>query len=156
MDLGEAQYLAITSLNEFGLIEQGWRFEWSRAKTSYGTVYYSCKLLQLSKPLTAIGTYEQVNDTVLHEIAHCLAGPEHRHDKVWWGIARLIGCDGTIYGTKGNIPGKYQYRCKKCGYTARFHRPLKHLHLRYHGACGKEGRFVRVTNLDYPIRNTEE
>jgi hypothetical protein len=35
-----------------------------------------------------------VRDTVLHEVAHALAGPQHGHDRVWRSIAVRIGCSG--------------------------------------------------------------
>ena len=43
-------------------------------------------------------TEENVKNTLLHEIAHALAGHEHNHDEVWKATARSIGCDGCRCG----------------------------------------------------------
>ena len=39
-----------------------------------------------------------MKNTLLHEIAHALAGHEHNHDEVWKATARSIGCDGCRCG----------------------------------------------------------
>ena len=61
----------------------------------------------LSRYHAVTGSPEQVTDTVLHEIAHALAGPGAGHGPAWKAIARRIGatprsgvhdCDGTVHG----------------------------------------------------------
>ena len=39
---------------------------------------------------------EEVKNTLLHEIAHALVGPGHRHNRVWRQKAREIGCDAKV------------------------------------------------------------
>ena len=36
----------------------------------------------------------EIEDTLLHEIAHALVGRRHHHDAVWRAKAREIGCTG--------------------------------------------------------------
>ena len=33
-----------------------------------------------------------MTDTILHEIAHAIAGPQHGHDAYWRRIAAALGC----------------------------------------------------------------
>ena len=40
-------------------------------------------------------TREQLLNTLLHEVAHALAGPKAKHSSVWKKIALGIGCDGA-------------------------------------------------------------
>ena len=35
---------------------------------------------------------EDIQDTILHEIAHAIVGPKHGHDKVWKVMASKLGC----------------------------------------------------------------
>ena len=92
MDLTEARRVATSLMARHGL--SGWRLVFDNAKTRAGVCRFDSKQIGLSRPL--IGLYEagQVTETVLHEIAHALAGPRHGHDRVWRVIARRIGCSG--------------------------------------------------------------
>ena len=40
---------------------------------------------------------DQINDTILHEIAHALVGPGNGHNLKWKKKAKEIGCTGKIY-----------------------------------------------------------
>ena len=63
---------------------------------------------------------EKVLDTLLHEIAHALAGPKARHGPVWKAIAKKLGatpracdtCDETVV-----MPGDWQAICGACNKT---------------------------------------
>ena len=68
-----------------------WQFRWDRAKTRLGLCDYQKKTIQLSKPLAASQDEQQIRDTLLHEIAHALAGPRAGHGKKWQAIAQKIG-----------------------------------------------------------------
>lgn len=113
----------------------GWTFKWSNARFQYGCCYISQKIIRISKPLVMLNPWEQTQDTVLHEIAHALAGPKHCHDEYWKKICVEIGAKPErCYGSEVNVPvAKYYAICKKCGkvYT-RNRKPLKR---RY--SCGK-------------------
>src|SRR5215467_3138637 len=37
----------------------------------------------------------ELTNTILHEIAHALVGPNHGHDEVWAAKAKEIGCDNV-------------------------------------------------------------
>lgn len=59
-----------------------------------------------------------VIDTLLHEIAHALAGPGHGHDNYWKGIAISLGAEPTACATDGSIetkPSDWAGDCRSCG-----------------------------------------
>jgi len=70
----------------------GWQFKWSTAHTLLGQCRYSSKTIFLSKSISAINSEEEVIDTILHEIAHALAGSGHGHDAVWKRYCVMVGC----------------------------------------------------------------
>lgn len=40
---------------------------------------------------------ECIKDTVLHEIAHAIAGGKHHHDNVWVACCNKIGCEPSRF-----------------------------------------------------------
>lgn len=88
MDLHEAQTMAKE------LVEQhldGWTFSWNRRKRAFGLCNYTTHEIQLSVILTAGETQEATRQTILHEIAHALAGPHAKHGPQWKAVARRLG-----------------------------------------------------------------
>lgn len=92
MNLYAARDLAVSLLRQHGLHE--WTFRFDHARRRFGACRYAQKAITLSRHLTFLNGDEQVRDTILHEIAHALAGPRHGHDAVWRATARRIGCSG--------------------------------------------------------------
>jgi predicted SprT family Zn-dependent metalloprotease len=92
VDLTEARALATGLMSQHGLA--GWELVFDDAKTRAGVCRHDRRQIGLSRPLTALHGADQVTDTVLHEIAHALAGPKHGHDQAWRRIAVRIGCSG--------------------------------------------------------------
>lgn len=92
MDLRDAYALAEHLLEEHGL--RGWRVEYDAAKNRAGVCRYSTRVLGLSAPLTALHDEDEVRDTILHEVAHALAGAAHGHGAEWRRVATRIGCSG--------------------------------------------------------------
>ncbi|WP_306213801.1 SprT family zinc-dependent metalloprotease [Actinoplanes sp. RD1] len=93
MDLTSARELAYGLMARHRLT--GWRLVFDNARTRAGVCRSDRKEIGLSRVLTELYPEEQVRDTVLHEIAHALAGPKHGHDRVWRATAQRIGCSGT-------------------------------------------------------------
>jgi predicted SprT family Zn-dependent metalloprotease len=71
-----------------------WTVEWDSAKTRAGVCRFQEQTIGLSAPLTRLHGEAEVRDTILHEIAHALAGPEAKHGPRWRQLARSIGCSG--------------------------------------------------------------
>ena len=93
MDLRDAFALAEDLLEHHGLT--GWSVVFDGAKRRAGICRFGPQVLGLSAPLTTLHSELEVRDTILHEIAHALAGPTHGHDEVWRSIAVRIGCSGA-------------------------------------------------------------
>ena len=87
------------------LIEQylspEWSFGFDRAVRRAGLCNFTKKRITLSLHLARLNSDEEVEQTLLHEIAHALVGPEAGHGKLWKQTAAQIGYHG---GTKYNGP----------------------------------------------------
>ena len=89
MQTSTAMRLARTLKDQHGL--RDWSVGLDRAKTRAGVTFFRKRRISLSAPLTRLHDEAQVRDTILHEIAHALVGPEHGHDRAWKAKAREIG-----------------------------------------------------------------
>lgn len=82
-------------LEEHGLAERGWTGTLDNAERRFGLCRPAKKEISISRTLVALNSEEEVLDTILHEVAHALAGIEHRancgHDERWQAICRRIG-----------------------------------------------------------------
>ena len=117
MNLLDAQQLAKQLMNEHGLLDKGWRFEFDTAKRRFGVCRYRTKTIGLSKPLTMANDLVQVKDTILHEIAHALT-PGDGHGSKWKMMCVKIGAKPErCYSSKDTnmIAGKYKAVCGGCG-----------------------------------------
>lgn len=87
----QVQVMAQALLREHGLSAQGWVFQWDSAKTRMGLCRHSKRIISLSKHWAAELSVESSRQTILHEIAHALVGPGHKHNMVWERKAREVG-----------------------------------------------------------------
>jgi predicted SprT family Zn-dependent metalloprotease len=71
--------------------EGGWTFAWNNRKRTFGLCRYREKRIELSRVRMPSETREAIEQTILHEIAHALAGPEAKHGPDWKAAARRIG-----------------------------------------------------------------
>ncbi|CAM3588079.1 SprT-like domain-containing protein [Nocardioides zeicaulis] len=92
VELQDALELACRLRDEHGL--DGWRIELDRAKRRAGVCRHGSRTIGLSAALTELHDEAEVRETILHEIAHALAGPRHQHDATWRAIAISIGSNG--------------------------------------------------------------
>ena len=56
---------------------------------------------------------KKLRNTILHELAHVMAGPFHDHDDKWKYIAKKIGCDATVASPWDGVNPKYIVYCRK-------------------------------------------
>ncbi|GAA0582371.1 hypothetical protein GCM10010172_79350 [Paractinoplanes ferrugineus] len=125
MELTEARRLACGLMARHGL--RGWRLVFDNAKTRAGVCRYDRKEIGLSGPLVALYEVDQVTDTVLHEIAHAMAGPRHGHDRVWRATARRIGCSGErcMPADAPSVEGPWVGVCPAGHRTTAHRRPIR-------------------------------
>ena len=76
-------------MDRHGLDE--WTLRFSAATKKLGECRSQHKLILISRSHAVHGTPEQVTDTICHEIAHALAGPEAGHGPAWKALARQLG-----------------------------------------------------------------
>jgi predicted SprT family Zn-dependent metalloprotease len=77
-----------------------WEIEFFYSKEIAGRVYPYHKVLQISRDLLEYGTYDQIKDVILHEIAHAIASTiddrHSEHDELWKSICHSVGCSGDL------------------------------------------------------------
>lgn len=143
MDQNTAEKLAKSLLRDHSLDD--WSFTWDRALNRFGSCNYTRHTITLSWYLVGLNEEEQVKDTILHEIAHVLAGPESKaHGLVWKHMAQTVGCSSNrCYGPNVAEPkAKWRGECP-CGEVIKRQRRKRGL---FHTICG--GRFTWTENND--------
>ena len=93
----EVEEIALRLINHNvanGAISDGWTFGLDLAPSRAGVCRYNERRIDLSVSYCMAATRADIEDTILHEIAHAIVGPRHNHDGVWKAKAREIGCVG--------------------------------------------------------------
>jgi predicted SprT family Zn-dependent metalloprotease len=128
-------------LREHGLDD--WTIVADRAKTRAGVCRFTTRQIGISAPITALHTEAEVIDTILHEIAHALVGPQHGHDAVWRAKARAIGCSGErcVSPESPRVPGDWVGRCPAGHEKTRHRAPTRLM------SCGRCSRRFDPTHL---------
>jgi predicted SprT family Zn-dependent metalloprotease len=120
-----------------------WVFQWDRAVRRMGCCNYRKRTISVSEVLAQRTPLSEVRDTILHEIAHAIAGPQAGHGLAWRSVALRIGCNGKrCYDASAvePVPGKWQAVCGGCGKVFHKHRmtAAARQRTRYHRPCGPE------------------
>jgi predicted SprT family Zn-dependent metalloprotease len=125
LDLTEVRQLATGLMTRHRLT--GWRLSFDNAKTRAGACHSDRREVTLSRPLMSLYSPEQVTETVLHEIAHALAGSRHGHDQRWRTIARRIGCSGgrCLPPDAPHVEGPWVGICEAGHRTTAHRRPVR-------------------------------
>lgn len=98
-------------------------FGWNRGKRQMGVCYFSRETkkatkIELSQYILDL-PFEDIRNTILHEIAHAIAGHEAGHNWYWKQIARALGCTGDRCITikpENHQPFNYTISCDTCGW----------------------------------------
>jgi hypothetical protein len=72
----------------------GWTFAFDRAVTRAGLCDHTRRRISVSAPLAARYSEAEVEQVLLHEVAHALAGAGAGHGPTWRTIARGLGYTG--------------------------------------------------------------
>jgi len=126
-----------------------YKFKIGKMKRSLGITRFNNKIIEISKFALHLGEKKCLN-TLLHEIAHVLAGHKNGHNKIWKRIAIRLGCDGKrCSNSKMNIKHNYELSCiGSCTWTRPYIRKpsLKTLYNKM-CKCGSNLELVKITNI---------
>lgn len=73
-------------------LDAQWTFGFDLSTVRAGVCRYGDKRIDLSVSYCLRATRADIENTLLHEIAHAIVGARHGHDAVWRAAARRIGC----------------------------------------------------------------
>ncbi|ALJ18976.1 SprT-like domain-containing protein [Microbacterium sp. No. 7] len=104
-------------------LDASWSFDFDHAKRRAGACHYAHKRITVSRYLSARYDDETNRQTLLHEVAHALAGPAAQHGPAWKRIARGLGYTGgvTHHGETATDLAPWVGRCP-AGHVAYRHR----------------------------------
>jgi predicted SprT family Zn-dependent metalloprotease len=137
MDTNIAVSLARQLMIDHGLGH--WSFEFDRAKRRAGCCKHRSSIISLSYVYTTRNSEPEVKDTILHEIAHALAGPKQGHNNVWKTICRRIGAKPVRCYSADTVDmpkGRWKAQCNSCKKEFHAHRRPKNHMNRYCTRCG--------------------
>jgi predicted SprT family Zn-dependent metalloprotease len=123
MDLKELQEIAAQELEKHGLA--GWTFHLGHTKRRLGVCKYRLKRIEIAEYYALNSAPGTVLDTLRHEIAHALAGPNAHHGPAWKAVAIRLGarpeaCDSSDEAVMK--PGDWQATCTSCQQTFHLYR----------------------------------
>lgn len=108
--------MAMRYFEEYDLDE--WGFQFNNHMKWFGICDWNTATIYMSAPLVELNSVATSRDTILHEIAHVLAGPRAaHHGPRWKKIAANMGVniawqeDAATY----QIPHRYDVKCPSCG-----------------------------------------
>lgn len=117
MSLKEVEDLGLHLIREHETmndLKKGWKFAFDLAPVRGGICRYKEKLIALSVTYCQSASKEEIVDTILHEIAHAIVGPNHGHDEAWKTVARRIGCTAKRCHRVDHTPPRWRGECP-CG-----------------------------------------
>lgn len=129
-----------------GRLDSRWRFGFDLAPVRAGVTDHARREISVSIPYCLKASRAQVRDTILHEIAHAICGPRHRHDAEWRRVAASLGCSGDRCHTVEHTPAPWLGECG-CGRTFRRHRLQRKLRSARCAACRAPIRWRRAPDL---------
>jgi predicted SprT family Zn-dependent metalloprotease len=128
MDLEVLEAIALRELAKHGL--RGWTFGLAKTRRRLGVCKYKTKRIEIAEYYARHSPQETVLDTLLHEIAHAIAGPAAKHGPRWKAVAVRLGATPRACETSNRAvmePGDWQASCPACKKTAHLYRRPKSL-----------------------------
>lgn len=130
----EARLLAQSLLVQHQLHD--WTFAFNRAKRSMGLCRHAKRRIELSVYYVLANSRESVRDTILHEIAHALAGARAGHGPAWKRLCLQIGATPERCGQARMPSGAWSAVCPGCRREYTRHRRPQ---MSYRYSCGDCG-----------------
>ena len=113
-----------------------WTFGFDLSTVRGGVCRHEERRIDLSVTFCQRATRAEIEDTLLHEIAHAIVGYEHRHDDVWKAKAREIGCTAERCHQVTHTLARW---VGECGCGRRWFRQRLSRTLRYGALCTECG-----------------
>ena len=152
MEWKELAEIAVWEMRKHGLL--GWTFALARTKSRLGVCKYRTKRIEISEFHVLNNPPEVVLDTLLHEIAHAIAGPAAGHGPAWKAVASRLGATPRACDSSHETivtPGDWQATCPSCSKT--FHRYRRPLNLTgYRCRCKDRGSLIFEYKGDPALR----
>jgi len=136
-----AKTVAVQLMHNHGL--EGWSFSLNKNLRRAGVCFYPFTgkpgRIELSVHFIELNDEAEIRDTILHEIAHALTGPDHGHDEVWKAKCIAIGArPERCYHGNVNMPlGAWRAECPACNKRFHRHRRPRTLTGWHHSPCGQ-------------------
>lgn len=104
-----------------------WSFEFDHAKSRAGKCDYTNRRISVSRYLVARNSQTFARDTVIHEVAHGIAGPAAGHGPEWRRVVVELGGDParTHQGEVAREFARWQGVCPNGHEVLRFRRPKR-------------------------------
>ena len=130
MEFSAVERMGRELIVEYGLV--GWVFGWNWRKRALGLCRYRERRIELSRYFVRGNEEGIVRETILHEIAHALAGEKAGHGVKWKAMCLRVGCkaercDKGEAGGGAVMPrGRWRGSCAGCGKEYwRHRRPMR-------------------------------
>jgi predicted SprT family Zn-dependent metalloprotease len=128
---------------------EDWRFRFDHCTRRAGCCHYHHQTISLSFDLARNAADADIQETLLHEIAHALVGKKHHHDGVWKAKAREIGASGErCHRLRFSTP-RYTITCENRCWTHTAERRNSRL------ICKKCGGKIIYTPYSAPARSPQ-
>jgi predicted SprT family Zn-dependent metalloprotease len=95
-----------------------WKFEWDSALRRFGACHYRTRRLTISAAIAGKNDDWDFIETMLHEIAHALAGPWAKHGPLWAAQCTRVGIPANrCYSSAVVATPRLEWTatCKGCG-----------------------------------------
>jgi predicted SprT family Zn-dependent metalloprotease len=117
-------------------LDDSWSFAFDRATRRAGLCDFRRKRISVSRHLAERFDDDAIHQTLLHEVAHALAGPGTGHGAEWRRIARELGYVGgtTHDGPIADERARWRGSCPSGHEFVRFRRPSREV------SCGRCSR----------------
>ena len=149
LSLAEIEAKARALFNKHNIAD--WNFAFSLTTNQAGCCWYNRKLITVSVTYCQKATEAEIVNTLLHEIAHALAGYSNAHNHVWKRIAKQIGCTAERCHAVQHTPAKWTGTCG-CGSVWGRQRLTKAARYGHCSRCNSTIDWVRAAEiLNKPI-----
>ncbi len=137
MDINKAEMMAEDCIRYY---VPEWTFVWSTAKRRRGSCHFGPKEIQLSIEYAKDNDEYYILDTILHEIAHAIAGARVHHGPQWQAVCLDIGAEPRRVKNDKEIKRPqhlYESYCPSCNAVHKryYRKPNRNRGLRSCGWC---------------------